>query len=233
MRALAPLAMAACCLPLLSCTDGYSDGPSVERCAALSALAPRATRECRESEEARTFVQAVEPTIREDAGALLVRLELDGSSRVRGVCADGVPTRTEWKARRRVGARIAALMETEPGPACLAGKRLDLNRRAAKLAEIEQVERLCRDEVLVTRDSTSGYLTRRFLERNASECTARRATWVLVHDADSGASLLFAKPETPSPPKLHARDTASRCGRLEDFEAQVTCVQGEGWEPLE
>ncbi len=154
-------ALAACSLVCLSCADGSSGVPRVEQCAPLAELAPLPSPECREEAEARAFAQSLWDVIEDDAAALLVRFELGDAARVRSICADGMFARSEWKTRRAIGTQLAKLMEVRAGPPCLAGRRLDLNRRAAKMAEVDRLEFECAGRARVTRDTPPAYVTSR------------------------------------------------------------------------
>lgn len=215
----------------VACADG-STAPRAERCAPLAELAPLASQECRESEEAIAFTDALQSVVEDSAYGMLVRTELDDGSRARTICADGAPNRREWKERLTLGSRLVDLVQMPPGPVCLAGKRVDLNRRAAKLAEVDETEFRCANHVRVTRDAERGHATPRFLDRALTNCIQHEATWVLLYETGVMQPLVFAKPEVVDPPPVPARDTVSRCGRVHVFEKRVACVEAEGWERL-
>ena len=231
-RTLRGLAWTACALLCLACVEGSSGAPRVESCAPLPELAPLASRQCREDSQALAFEESLRGPIEEDAAALLVRVEFSDETRVRGICANGASGASEWKARRALGARLADLMGIHPGPSCLAGRRLDLNRRAAKMAEAERVAFRCRERFRTTRAMRHGYGALRFAGSQLDECMEHEATWIYVYRRGVMQPLVFGKPEVVAPPAVRARDTASRCSRQDEVAAEIACIEEEGWELL-
>lgn len=226
------LAWMGCCLAHLACVDGSSDGPRVEDCASLAELASLPSRQCREDTQALAFEHSLWGLIEDDAAELLVRVEFGDEARVRSVCADGVSGASEWKARRALGARLAEVMAAPAGPPCLAGRRLDLNRRVAKVAEADRAEFRCRERFRNTRELARGYRDLRFAASELEDCIQHAATWIYVYRSGVMRPLVFGKPETADPPAVRARDTASRCSRENDVDAEIACIESEGWELL-
>jgi hypothetical protein len=227
------LAVVFSCVVLLACAGGGSDSPSVDVCAPLAELAPLPEPECRQSEESRSFERMLQAAIQDDAESLLVRVELGPDAHVRAVCAEGVATRTRWSAERAVGRRVPELLAMSPGPACLAGRRLDLNRRAAKMAEAENAEYLCTERRRQTLETTPGIDPLRRSQQVWNQCLEHDATWILVHRVGVMDPVVYARPEVVDPPPVRARDTASRCSREFNFDAKIACIESEGWERLE
>ncbi len=232
-RTVRVLAWMACSLAWLACVEGSSGGPRAERCAPLAELAPLPSQACREDSQALAFEQNLSAAIEENAAALLVRVELGDDARVRRICANGASGASEWKARRSLGAQLADLMGTRPGPPCLAGRRLDFNRRAAKIAEADRAEFRCREQFRTTRETTRGFMSLRFAATDLDECLEHEASWIYVYRRGVLRPLVFGKPEVLVPPSVRARDTASRCSRKNGVDAEIACIEAEGWELLD
>ena len=224
--------LAACCVVALACADGSSTG-GTERCAPLAELSPLPSLQCREAADALAFEQGLRTAIGDAAGGLLVRVELGEDARVRTLCAVDRPG--HWKERRALAGELAAVMQMPAGPACLAGKRLDLNRRAAKQAEIQRLEWHCQRRLQTSLETSRGVVGPQLTSRQWHDCIEFDADWVVVHERGVMEPLLFGKPEVVDPPTVRARDTASRCSRKHKIgsDAQVACIEAEGWERLD
>ena len=224
--------LAACCVVAIACADGFA-GDGVERCAPLAELAPLPALACREEADALAFAQVLQAAIADAAGGLLVRVELGEDARVRTLCAENLPG--HWKERRALAGELTAVMQMPAGPACLAGKRLDLNRRAAKQAEIQRLEWHCQRRLQTSLETSRGVVGPQLTSRQWHDCIEFDADWVVVHERGVMEPLLFGKPEVVDPPTVRARDTASRCSRKHKIssDAQVACIEAEGWERLD
>ena len=167
----------------------------------------------------------------------MVRIEFDAGSKVRAVCADRNRNAGSWLARRELGARHREILAAPAGPACLADRRLDLNRREAKWAEIKRVEDVCRERARISLDTlTRPGIRLHGLDRlDPRECIEYESDWVLLDRPGSNKAVIFAKPEVADPPRVRSYETVSRCSRETrewDFESQVACIEADGWEPL-
>jgi len=224
--------VAACCAFALSCADGFAV-EGVERCAPLAELAPLPLAECRDQADARAFEQRLQALIAEAAGGLLVRVELGADARVRTLCSEDLPG--HWKARHALAGELASVMQVPAGPTCLAGKRLDLNRRAAKHAEIQRLKRECERKFRMSLETSRDVDAARLSSRQWHDCIEFDADWIVVEQRGVMEPLLFGKPEVVDPPTVRARDTAARCGRkhVTDRDAQVACIEADGWERLD
>lgn len=145
----------------------------------------------------------------------LVRVEFDETARVRSVCVETPNPSDAWLARRHLAAQSDAIAKLPPGPPCLVGMRLDLNRYEATLAEIAYYQALC--------PAFAG-----------NECMEDHGDWITRNRIGWARPFLFVAPEIENPPDLDASDTVSRCWRKakHPFEPQAACIQAEGWEML-
>jgi len=218
----------------LACADGGGpDGESVDACAPLAKLPPLAAADCRASADANAFEQRLREATKDDSGSSLVRASLGEDSRVTSLCADRTGAMGEWKVRQALGARLPALRALAAGPACLAGTRVDLNRRAATVAESERAEDRCDQRARTTRDTRSGAGTPLIVARQLQECVEYEADWIFVYRPGSMEPAVFGRPQVVDPPDVRARDTASRCRRENDRDAEIACIESEGWELLD
>jgi len=147
----------------------------------------------------------------------LVRVAFDETARVGWVCAEAPNPRDAQRARRHIAARREAIAQLPPGPACLAGRRLDLNRYEAALGEMDYFGTLCTGQM-----------------EDFNGCLEQHGDWILRKRIGWTRPFLFVAPEVPDPPDLDASDTVDRCWRKEGhrFEPQAACFVAGGWEML-
>lgn len=135
---------------------------------------------------------------------------------MRAVCAEAAFTRDEWSQRRHLAVQSKAIASLPPGPSCLAGKRLDLNRYEATLAKISPAATLCGGQ--------TGHV---------EQCMARHGNWIVRDRVGWTRPFLYVTPEMANPPQLSALDTARRCMRPSNqFEFESECIQADGFEML-
>lgn len=135
MQALGTLALAGC-----------ATTPAVPFCGPLETLPPAPPAACREDPAVVDHAERLFDLIAQDAGLLLFRVGFDADARVSAVCAERAPTLDRFTARHDVAERLEQVRALPPGPACLAGHRLDLNESAALRVEVAEALRDCAKE---------------------------------------------------------------------------------------
>src|SRR5262249_39116779 len=145
----------------------------------------------------------------------LVRVSFDDESRVRSLCVQAAFPTDAWGARRRIAEKPDAIANLPPGPACVANRRLDLNRYEAAIGAMEHAEYLCHGQ-----------------DWGVERCMEQYGDWIVRKRVGWTRPFLFVAPEIAHPPELSAIGTVSRCWRTakRDFEPQAACIQSEGWE---
>src|SRR5215475_6233006 len=217
----------------------------VERCPSLKQLPPRPSELCEADAEVVAYQDRLAALLTSASGPLALRVVLDERSRVASVCAEGTAKGMgNALARRSLSANLGDVWALAPGPSCLAGTRIDLDRRHAKLVEIERIEAQCRGEMRATGGgvrSDGGYLAsssreearpgEREIAPNA--CIEARLTWLFAEQrgswwrfsarsrAHASGVLLFAPMEGVRPPPAQARLVARTCRKLGELEALV------------
>jgi hypothetical protein len=225
---------------LVGCASVEGDPSRVPVCGSLETLAPR-PESCTPG-ELDEYAQALSRQLPEPAASALVRVELDGASRVRSVCVEQGPGYGPTSARRAIANQLDAILALPPGPACAAERRLDLNRYEAKWAEVHAREARCQEQTRVTRE-TQGPTTIRnttvrgrygVYEREYERCLEYDADWIVLDAPGSTRPWIYVKPEISNPAGPSAYDTMSRCERkARRFEKRAACIESEGWERLE
>ena len=214
----------------------------VPLCGPIESLAPLPDARSCGAGELGSYEDALTTKLDDHAKNSLVRVELDESARVATVCVVPGPGYAAPGARRALGDQLDALRALSPGPACAAGRRLDLNRYAAMDAVIRDRENQCHEQTRVTRE-TQGPTTIRnsavrghygVYDREFERCMEYQADWIMLDAPGSTRRAIFAKPEIPNPPGADAYETAHRCERKSRvFEKRAACIEAEGWERLE
>ncbi len=225
---------------LCGCATGGGDPERVPLCGSLETLAPL-PESCAPG-ELDELSNALSQQVQGRASSALVRVELDDASRVRAVCVEDGPGYRPASAQRAFAAHLDAILALPPGPACAAGKRIDLNRYEAALAKVREREVQCQERNRVTRE-THGPTTVRdrtvpgaygVYEREYERCLEHEADWIVLDAPGSTRPWIYVRPELPNPPGPSASDTASRCTRESRvFEKRAACIESEGWERLE
>jgi hypothetical protein len=161
---------------------------------------------------------------------------------VRAVCVVEGPGYGPTSARRALAEHLDAIRSVPPGPACAAGRRLDLNRYEAKLAEVRAQEARCGEQTRITRETHGETVIRGrrtggaygAYDREYENCMEYQADWIALDAPGTTRPAIFVKPEIPDPPGPPASETASRCFRESRvFEKRAACIESEGWERLE
>jgi hypothetical protein len=164
---------------------------------------------------ARLSEQILEPTAR-----ALVRVEFDDTSRVRSICVDEHTGHDTWNAQRDVAQKLVAMHTIPSGPACVAGRRIDLNRYEATLAEVRYAQYWCG---LVVEDRMKAL----------RPCAKFESDWILYDRVGVTRPYVFLAPEEVVARGVRAGETLTRCGRTsKTFEDRSACIQADGFELL-
>jgi hypothetical protein len=133
------------------------------------------------------------------------------------VCVDEETGTAIGKARREIGERIVERRTIPPGPPCAAGRRIDLNRYTAKLAEAKRAQGKC-----------SMVVGKRM--KAPRHCDEYDPDWILYDRIGSTRPYLFVQSEGAQAP---AGETLVRCERTtHGFEEQSACIEADGFELL-
>jgi hypothetical protein len=223
---------------LVSCASPGADTSRVTECGPLGTLAP--LPEACAPGELDEFSSALWGAMRDRAHSSLVRVELDDAARVRAVCVEDGPGYGPGSARRALAEHLDAILALPPGPACAAGRRLDLNRYEAAFAELRDREDRCGEQTRITRETHGETQVRDraaggaygVYAREYEDCLDHHANWIALDAPGSTRPWIYVKPEVPDP--AAARETASRCFRESRvFEKRAACIESDGWERLE
>ncbi|HXV37559.1 MAG TPA: hypothetical protein VEC18_10435, partial [Myxococcota bacterium] len=128
---------------LLGCASG---APLLATCPALDAMQPLASDACRAEREVAELAAELAESVEDDLSPLRVRIEFDEKAAIRRVCADPTTEQRQRRARRELAERLPQIEASGPGPACLAGSRLDFNRYGEQLAVVRRLLRACERE---------------------------------------------------------------------------------------
>jgi hypothetical protein len=192
------------------------DIEKIPTCEPLASLQPLPDVRSCDVQELAEYASVLRKKAIAPASRALVRAEFDETSRVRAVCVEAAVARDAWSQRRHLAKQFEEIANLDPGPGCLAGKRLDLNRYEATLAEIGNAARLCAGQ-MGPRD----------------QCMAQHGDWIVRDRVGWTRPFLYVRPKRTDPPKLSVIETASRCARSsQGFESESECIQAEGFEML-
>ena len=229
------------CAPLLACAS--PGGGRVPLCGPIASLAPLPAAESCDARELAEFSAGLEQRLDERVRRALVRVEFDDAAAARSVCVEDAPGYGRDGARRALAEDLDAILASPPGPACLAGRRLDFNRYEAKWAEVQEREARCQEQTRVTRETQGSPTTVRnarvpgaygVYDREFERCMEHDADWIAIDAPGTTRPAIFAKPDVPDPPGASVYDTRSRCLRKSNvFEKRVECIESEGFERLE
>ena len=235
---------------IVACASPVSDS-DLPDCGSESALQPLPTPDCRSSPDVIAYENDLGDLLARDAGPLLLRIQFGTHSAIQAVCADRSIAKNQWRPRARIASKLAAAYALPSGPACLAGKRIDLNRLSAGLAEVDSVLEKCGRDATARlesdRDSrippdvassNAGRVFRTCLDRNQNR---RNEIWVFA-----------SVPRKPHIFRKTERSAARRTALLACTDAQAfhevfdaltgvaldaatmtRCMQEHGWEPLQ
>ncbi len=206
-----------------------STSPEIPFCGPLAEQPPLAVPdECSEAEQLDAEKQLSDLLVSAQS-PLLLRVAFGQDATVRSVCVER-GSRYDWSARRGAAEQLENARGIS-GPSCLANKRIDLNRRGAKLATIKEAELRCGQQVGTATRTGGG--SSKVVAWQLRRCMAFESDWLILPLPGSTQALVFGKPETLDPPTVRASDTMSRCNRKAlAFEDRLECVRSEGWEQL-
>lgn len=189
-----------------------------------------------DAEAVAALQESLRPILQQDLGSGIVRVVYDEDSQIESICVVQDAGRS-WRTRHALSEALATTDSLPPGPKCTGGHRIDLNRYQAKLAQIKRAERECHAQVdtTISTNRNSGMALGQVAAREFDNCMAFKADWVIVNRGLQ-TPLLFGKPQLGPPPKVSARETVNRCvretGIVSSIEAQVACIQEDGWEMI-
>lgn len=218
-------------VPLLLGSCATRDYSNISECESLRELAPLPDAPCREDLETIAFEERLTEAMEDDLGSLLVRATLDDRSQVGSLCVDGPPVPGGFRKRANISERFPEFAALPSGPACMGGRRIDLNRREAMRAKIKRRESECDSEsqpVGVARSASGARVDRRRIA-----CMDYRANWIMLYELGRRHPLIFAWPEILQAPKQTAGETRIKCNRKRRPEAIAACIVADGWELLE
>lgn len=199
----------------LFCASDRRREVSVPACPAVASR-PLAADAC-EPAELGAYTRQLSDRIAEGNDQALVRVEFDETSRVHSVCVDEETGSAVGKARREIGEKLVEMHTIPPGPRCVAGRRIDLHRYEAKLAEAKRAQSRC-----------SVVLGKRM--RALGHCDEFASDWILYDRVGVTRPYLYVKSEAAG---ATAGETLSRCERTTfGFEEQSSCIEADGFELL-
>jgi hypothetical protein len=199
------------------CASVDADPEQVPLCGAVASLPPLAEAGSCGEPELGDYAAAVSERLVARMGGALVRVAFDEAGRAESVCVEAANPSDAWRERRHLAAHPDAIAKLPPGPACLAGRRLDVNRYDAAIANLAYFASLCRGQAV-----------------DFDGCLERHGKWIVRDRIGWGRPFVFVAPEVPDPPELDATDTVRHCWRKANrrFEPQAECIQAAGWEML-
>jgi hypothetical protein len=222
----------------------------VEPCPLTAARPPLRTPECFRGPEGQRHAERVASAIgwslggwTSHAGAVELSIDFAEDATVHSICHG-----SHWgdTVRRRIPYAADLVRRLPPGPACLAGRRLDFAWESPVLTdeELHAAKRECRRRIAPLRSKIEFCHLRQDCRREQvlelwaraddelRSCVLEKVP-LAISGAGSAGSLRFAPRKGTRPdPRLAIR--ASRvCSRLLDRAALVDCVREHGWEPLE
>lgn len=228
---LRPIALSILIVPLLLFSCATRDYSNISQCESLRELAPLPDAACREDPESIAFQKRLTEAMEKDLGKLLVRATLDDRSQVGSLCVDGPPVPGGFAKRANLSERFAEFAALPGGPACLGGRRLDLNRREAMRAKIKRRESECDSQTQPIGVATSASGTR--VDNRRDACMDYHANWIMLYELGRRHPHIFAWPEILEPPKQTSAETRIKCNKKRKHEAIAACVVADGWELLE
>jgi hypothetical protein len=195
------------------------DTVTVPACPPVAQSQPAADASTCDARALAEYSEALQERILGRSSRALVRVEFDDRAQVRAVCVDERTGRDNGQARRTVAEKLVELGTPPVGPSCVAGRRIDLNRYEAKLAETKNARSSC---------SVIGNQRMKALQR----CEKYPSDWILYDRVGSTRPYLYVKSEDAEP-SVTASATLSRCARTEHgFDDQSKCIQSDGFELL-
>jgi hypothetical protein len=201
-------------LSFLACAT--VDVEKIPTCEPLASLPPLPDVRSCDAQELAEYASVLRKEAIAPASRALIRVQFDETSRVGAMCVEAAVARDAWSQRRHLAERSDEIANLDPGPRCLAGKRLDLNRYEATFAEIDNAARLCAGQM-----------------GPHDECIAQHGDWIVRDRVGWTRPFLYVRPKLAEPPKLSAIETAHRCARAsQGFESESECIQAEGFEML-
>jgi hypothetical protein len=205
------------CVPLGAA--GERETVTVPACPPVAQSLPAADASACDARALAEYSEVLQERILAGSSRALVRVEFDDRAQVRAVCVDERTGRDAGQARRIVAKNLLELGKAPVGPSCVAGRRIDLNRYEAKLAETKSARSSC---------SVIGNQRMKALLK----CDKYPSDWILYDRVGSTRPYLYVKPED-APTAVTAGATLRRCARTaRGFDEQSECIQADGFELL-
>jgi hypothetical protein len=218
---------------LLACASATPS--QLQDCDALAELPDLPERSCLAQSDTVTFQHRVAEAIGDDVKSTYFSVLIDSDSRAKGVCV--IPSRTSdlWSERSVLSARSGDLATLPPGPACLATRRIDLNRRSMIAGEIKRMRNMCDVSTGPPTEIAVGFEQGRasLMALRSSWCSQLSDDWITLPPKGLRRQLIFAPPEVADPKIDTAVATRAHCFRYREREDRVACIQSHGWELLE
>lgn len=210
----------------------YPDAPLCKDTAELKSLPEP---ECMAQPEAVAFRNRLKEAILKDARALLVRVTLDETARVQQLCIANHGSRGEYGARSQLSSRLAEFSALEDAPLCLADRRFDLNRRAAKLEQIKRRRATCTGEQGRIESAGSGLTgpESQIISGDNLACLNHGADWIEVKQRGLRHPLIFARSIVADPNRLSRTAARRKCLKLNNANQRIGCLEDSGWELLD
>jgi hypothetical protein len=192
---------------------------TVPACAPVEQGLPAVDLTSCDAKELAAYRERLEDRLLPGSSRALVRIEFGEGAQVRAICVDEQTGRDTSQARRNVARNWLERQKPPPGPSCLAGRRLDLNRYEAKLAETKSARSSC---------SVVGNQRMKAL----AKCEKYPSDWILYDRVGSTRPYLYVKSEGAHE-SVTANATVQRCARTaHGFDDQSECIQSDGFELL-
>lgn len=229
---------------LFACASNTSRLPV---CPELESMQPPPDEQCLAHPETREFEEALIALFEDDTSPLLVRVEFDPQAAIGAVCADRTSEQRQSLSRMRLGEQLPMIFERAPGPACLAGSRLDFNRMGQQIAVARRLLRQCArqaERVGETGDrSPTMHGAAAQASRTLLECSNRNQRrleqiWIFPQQRIRGHIFMFEATPQASRREIAIRKCSRDSGSIERTGISLggdeldDCMRSNGWMPI-
>ncbi len=216
-------------------------------CPELESMQPLPDEQCLADPETRKFEEALVALFEDDTSPLLVRVEFDPQAAIGAVCADGTSEQRQSLSRMRLGEQLPMIFERAPGPACLAGSRLDFNRMGQQIAVARRLLRQCAREAERVREAAdrnptmhgaAGRASRTFVECSNRNQRRLEQIWIFPQQRIRGHIFMFEATPQASRREIAIRKCSRDSGSIERTgislggDALDDCMRSNGWMPI-
>jgi hypothetical protein len=217
----------------LACTT--LDYPNAPLCKDTAELAPLPETACMAQPEAIAFHHRLKQAVNPSARALLVRVTLDETARVQRLCIANHGSRGEYGARNQLSTRLAEFSALEDAPLCLANRRFDLNRRAAKIEQIKRRRAECMGEQGRIESAGSGLTgpESQTISGDNLACLNHGADWIEVKQRGLKTPLIFVRQPIANSNHLSRAAARKKCFKFNNANERIGCLENSGWELLD